>query len=226
MKKRLLFIPLLLFCIGIQADDTESVKKQINSIKKDSQYIYADVTAGSVEDAKELAEEALYTNINEWSANQKKLGKNVASDAPKEKWTTLVIPRGNMFRSFMYVQKLDLLKEGSAESQSELPKQEVASAAPSASTFPDVVMDIASCTEYADLAAKITNLKEAGKISKYGRYASLDNPQDYYLAIYNREGKIVAVLSAGTDRVNVQTKQADSEKNYKGCGAIGFKMTN
>ena len=57
MKKRLLFIPLLLFCIGIQADDTESVKKQINSIKKDSQYIYADVTAGSVEDAKELAEE-------------------------------------------------------------------------------------------------------------------------------------------------------------------------
>lgn len=226
MKKRLLFIPLLLFCIGIQADDTESVKKQINSIKKDSQYIYADVTAGSVEDAKELAEEALYTNINEWSANQKKLGKNVASDAHKEKWTTIVIPRGNMFRSFMYVQKLDLLKEGSAESQSELPKQEVASATPSASTFPDVVMDIASCTEYADLAAKITNLKEAGKISKYGRYASLDNPQDYYLAIYNREGKIVAVLSAGTDRVNVQTKQADSEKNYKRCGAIGFKMTN
>lgn len=226
MKKRLLFIPLLLFCIGIQADDTESVKKQINNIKKDSQYIYADITAGSVEEAKELAEEALYTNINEWSANQKKLGKNVASDAHKEKWTTIVIPRGNMFRSFMYVQKLDLLKEGSAESQSELLKQEVASVTPSASTFPDVVMDIASCTEYADMAAKITNLKEAGKISKYGRYASLDNPQDYYLAIYNREGKIVAVLSAGTDRVNVWTKQADSEKNYKGCGAIGFKITN
>ena len=55
MKKRLLFIPLLLFCIGIQADDTESVKKQINSIKKDSQYIYADVTAGSVEDAKRIS---------------------------------------------------------------------------------------------------------------------------------------------------------------------------
>lgn len=225
MKRRLLFIPLLLFCIGIQADDVESLKQQINSIKKYSQFIYADVTAASAEDAKELAEETLYANINEWVANQKKMGKNVEADAHKEKWATIEMPRGNMFRSFMYVQKFELLNEGGTESLTELPERTV-SATPSVTTFPAVVMEVASCTEYADLAAKITDLKKTGKISEYGRYASLDNPKDYYLAIYDREGKIVAVLSVGDNRVNVRTKQPDSEKNYKGCGAIGFKTIN
>jgi len=52
----------------------------------------------------------------------------------------------------------------------------------------------------------------------------LQNPKDYYLAIYNKEGEVVAVLTPGTERINVQTRQTDSEKNYKGCGAIGFKI--
>ena len=67
-------------------------------------------------------------------------------------------------------------------------------------------------------------MKQQGRIAHYGRYSSLQNPKDYYLAIYNKEGEVVAVLTPGTERINVQTRQTDSEKNYKGCGAIGFKI--
>lgn len=228
MRKSILIALLLPCCMASMADDVESVKKQINGVKKDSQYIYADVTASTTKDAKDLAEEALYANINEWAANQKKLGKSVNTVKPhEEKWFSFAIPRGNMFRSFIYVKKSDLLPEGNTETVSVASTASKVPASPSVVTpIPAVVKDVAACMEYDELAAKITRLKEEGKISKYGRYASLDNPQDYYLAVYNREGKIVAVLSSGASRINVRTGQADSEKNYKGCGAIGFKINN
>ncbi len=228
MRKSILIALLLPCCMASMADDVESVKKQINGVKKDSQYIYADVTASTTKDAKDLAEEALYANINEWAANQKKLGKSVNTVKPhEEKWVSFAIPRGNMFRSFIYVKKSDLLPEGNTETVSVASTASKVPASPSVVTpIPAVVKDVAACMEYDELAAKITRLKEEGKISKYGRYASLDNPQDYYLAVYNREGKIVAVLSSGASRINVRTGQADSEKNYKGCGAIGFKINN
>lgn len=222
MKKCFLFISLLCFSMGMMADDTENAKKQINSIKKDSRYIYADITAATAEDAENLAEEALYDYINEWVANQNKTGKQVdATSLHKSHWEIIALPRGNMFRAFMYVMKSNVTPDGKNESD------HIASTSNSSTTdIPELVMEIASCTEYADLATKITTLKETGEISNYGRYASLDRPQDYYLAIYNREGKIVAVLSSGNHRINIQTKQPDSEKNYKGCGAIGFKLKN
>ena len=88
----------------------------------------------------------------------------------------------------------------------------------------DVAWEVAACSDYSALAAKITDLKTEGIIEKYGRYASLDSPQEYYLAIYNTAGKIVAILSPGQNRININTKNPDSEKNYSGCGAIGFKV--
>ena len=228
MKKILAVALSLSFCMGMMAEDVESIKKQINSIKKDNEYIYADITASTAEEAEDIAEEALYDKINEWAAHQKVLGKKiVVTDSSEDHWKSVAMPRGNMFRSFIYVKKADLLSGVEPSALSAAPeKDEKEDVSSSEVQVPAVVMDVALCTEYDDLAAKITRLKAEGKISKYGRYASLDNPQDYYLAVYNREGKIVAVLSAGSSRINVWTKQADSEKNYKGCGAIGFKINN
>lgn len=232
MKKCILFISLILFFIGgVMADDIENAKKQINTIKKDNRYIYADVTADTKEEARSLAEESLYDSINEWVAKQKDAGRNVdAASLRKGSWVAIDMPRGNMFRSFLYVMKSDVSSVGNDKrgtSVSPVENNAVVSSSLSAETvIPELVMDIASCTEYADLAAKITRLKAEGKICEYGRYASLDNPQNYYLAVYNREGKIVAILSSGSNRINVLTKQSDSEKNYKGCGAIGFKLNN
>ena len=90
--------------------------------------------------------------------------------------------------------------------------------------YPEVVNELAAYTDYYNMADKIKEFKEAGKISYYARYASLEKPEIYYLAIYNTSGKVVAILSPGENRTNVITGQPDKVTNYSGCGAIGFNL--
>ena len=95
-----------------QNDNTDEIKKQINKIKKNNQYIYAESTAPTETDARNYAEEKLYEEVNAWVETQRKLKKssNLVVNNKKELWTILEMPRGsNMFRSFIYVKKNDIL---------------------------------------------------------------------------------------------------------------------
>lgn len=228
MKRIVLSIVAVLLVAGAaMADDRKDVKAQINSIKKNNQYIYAEATAASAEEAKEFAEEMLYNNINEWVAKQKCMrnSANIVINNKKEVWSSVDLPRGNMFRSFVYVKKSDII---ASDNVTVVKNTSLTEATPATSSvekiISDVAWEVAACSDYSALAAKITDLKTEGRIEKYGRYASLDSPQEYYLAIYNTAGKIVAILSPGQNRININTKNPDSEKNYSGCGAIGFKV--
>lgn len=220
-------LTVLISCLpvaAIFADQTDEVKKQINKIKKNTQYIYAESTAPTEADAQNYAEEKLYDEINKWVATQKKMknSPNLVVNNKKSLWTTLSMPRGtNMFRSFIYVKKSDIIPTDNATIISNENLTVEKTLAP---VLPEAVNAIAACTEYADMAAKIKELKAEGKIKSYARYASLNKPEDYYLAIYNRDGKVVAVLTPGTERRNVKTNKPDSVKNYGGCGAIGFNL--
>lgn len=230
MRGILFFMAFSLSCLVgvVHADNNEDIKKQINQIKKNNQYIYAEVTAETETEAKDLAEEILYSEINEWVAQQKKLSKspNIVVNNKKELWTSVSLPRGNMFRSFLYVKKSDIIPADNATVIANTPtvetKQEKAEK--TEMTIPKLVVEIADCTDYAVLAQKITNLKQTGAISDYGRYASLEDKDSYYMAVYNVNGKVVAVLTPGPERYNVKTGKSDSLGNYKGCGAIGFKV--
>lgn len=204
---------------------TDKVKGQINKIKKSTQYIYAESTASTEADARHYAEEKLYEEINAWVATQKKMNKsvNLLISNKKELWTTLSMPRGNnMFRSFIYIKKSDIAPTENtviiANSNSPAVEETLRI------TLPEAVNTIAACVEYSVMAEKMKELKTQGKIKSYDRYASLSNPDNFYLVIYNREGKIVAVLTPGTERRNVKTNKVDGVKNYSGCGAIGFEI--
>ena len=94
-----------------------------------------------------------------------------------------------------------------------------------ASVSDEVVRRVLQLSSFTQLKDCLTTLKREGKISGDDKYASLANPADYYLIIYNREGVIEAVLTPGENsRVNLKTNKADSISNYKGRGAIGFKL--
>lgn len=232
MRGILLFMAFpFIFGGNAKADDKEDVKKEINQVKKSTQYIYAEVTAATELEAKDLAEEILYSEINEWVAKQKKLSKspNIVVNNKKELWTSVSLPRGNMFRSFMYVKKSDILPAENSEIIENTivsPKAVVTKniSQKETVTIPQLVKEIATCTEYTELAMKITNLKTSGQVLDYGKYASLDCKEDYYMAVYNTNGKVVAILTKGSDRYNVKTGILDNLDNYKGCGAIGFKI--
>lgn len=225
LKLLLVFVLIGLASATPLSAQVDEVKGQINKIKKSTQYIYAESTASTEADARHYAEEKLYERINAWVATQKKMNKslNLVVSNRKELWTTLSMPRGNnMFRSFIYIKKSDITPTENAVVIANNNRPAVDETLQSA--LPEVVKTIAACGQYSVMAEKMKELKAQGKIKNYDRYASLDNPDNYYLVIYNREGKVVAVLTPGAERRNVKTNQVDGVKNYSGCGAIGFEI--
>lgn len=214
------------------AQGADEAKKHINEIKKSSAYIYAEATAQTETEAKDLAEEILYQEINEWAAKQKKLknSANIVINNKRDVWTSMMLPRGNMFRSFIFVKKTDIQPADNVD----VIVNNTAAAASTAGAevkpatveivLPEAIKTIAACTEYADMAAKVKQLKTEGKLKGFARYASIENPEACFLAIYNMAGKVVALLTPGKERINVATKQPDSVANYSGCGAIGIEV--
>lgn len=222
---------MLIPSITLSAQSVDEKKKEINKIKKSSQYIYAEATAASEQEAKDLAEEILYQEINEWAATQKKLRQSndfIVSDR-KELWSTVSLPRGNMYRSFIYVKKSNIQSADNTEIVNNDYQDNMKSTvepvkSQTASAYPEPVTKIARCQQYAEMASLIKEMEAQGKIGHYARYASLSKPENYYLAIYDKNGNVKAVLSPGNDRTNVMTGQADAVTNYAGCGAIGFTL--
>lgn len=240
------FVAALMISAVAFAQNSEEAKKTINSIKKNSQYIYAEATAATQQDAKDLAEEILYEEINSYVASKKKMRINpkIVINNRKELVSSLALPRGNMFRSFIYVKKSNIQSADNTEVMTNAnpmtPEQDEAATKAAKGKkqeekaenlestaeviYPAVVMDIAACTEYSDMANKIKQYQQEGKIGSYARYAQLSKPEINYLAIYNKAGKVVAVLTPGDSRINVKTQKADKISNYSGCGAIGFTV--
>ena len=203
---------------------TDDIKKQINKIKKSSQYIYAEATAPTEKDARTYAEERLFDEVNKWVATQKKMNgsANLVVNNRKELWTPLSIPRGtNMFRYFVYVRKKDIIATDNAvviENKNRATVEEKLKL-----VLPESISLLAGITDYYAIADKVKQMEAEGKIKGYNRYASLDDPDKYYLIIYNKEAKVVAILTPGPDRLNVKTNQPDGVSNYRGCGAIGVE---
>ena len=229
MKIQSIIAIALLLTQGMAAQNTADIKKEINMVKRSNSYIYAEATAPTVEEAKAVAEEILYAEVNEWAATKRKFQTkgNFVVNNKSDLWTSYNLPRGNMFRSFIYVKKSDIISVDDSDVIGGLSKG-VVKLNPSKATpsFPDAVLQVYHCTKYSELVETMTRLKNSGMITHYARYASLTKPEMYYLAIYDRRGTILSVLTNGTPRLNVETGKEDGVLNYKGCGAIGFLLSD
>lgn len=228
MRLLMLLISCMACLVNATAQNTVEIKKKINDIKKSDSYIYAEATASSKEEAKEIAEEILYEEINEWAAQKRKYQQktNVVINKKNSYWSSYDLPRGNMFRSFLFVKKSDIIALDDSEVVGGLSKDIVELKSSVTPVFPDVVLQISKCKNYDELYARLTKLKSEGKVKYFARYASLPNPDDFYLAIYDRSGAVVAVLTNDEQRLNIQTGEPDSVGNYKGLGALGFSLSD
>ena len=253
--KVLLLLALLMSSFTANAQTDEQIKKQIADVKRSSSFIYGEATASTTEEARAMAEEILYDEIAKWLDKEKKLrgNDNVVVSNRKDIQTSLSLPRGNMFRSFIYVKKNDIIpvdnvevltvvKEGYSDKAVERQEtaadgatayideseenMEVEIAEEDTQAYPEVVNMIASYSDYYNMRGKIDELKNAGKIRRYDGYSKLENPSIYYLVIYNKAGKVVALLSPGEDRINVKTGKEDKITNYRDCAAIGFILND
>lgn len=111
MEKRIIILLLSWIVLAGATWAQQSDTKKINSIKRNSQYLYAEATMNTEEEAYQVAEELLTTYINEYIESKKKLNKaesvivkDIASKCEKIQMT-----RGEMSRVFLYVKKSDII---------------------------------------------------------------------------------------------------------------------
>lgn len=207
-------------------------KAEIARIKKSDDYIYAEATRETLEDAKDLATEMLYNEINEWVASEHKLkieGRVMIQNS-RSAWQEISLPRGNMFRAFLYVKKSDVFTDGNAvEDVTQLenvPSENKEAAVDFASQQPDVIKQLMKVKVFSELRPLVTSFKAQGKIREYNLFTKLNDASEYYLVINNRQQEVVALLTPGKDvRINLLTGQEDKTSNYDWHGAtIAIKV--
>jgi len=224
MMKRT-FIIILTTLVGIAAfsQSVEEQKKKIASIKKNSSYIYAEVTTTSQQQAIDLATDMLHNNVNEWAAKKKKFaGSNkIVTRNMNYAVDQITMPRANMFRAFMYVKKSDIIPAENVEVR-QTPAEVVAKAPkPKAATVsPEKTLTIQSSEVPKDIRYHLTDEEYAKLRGLKGK-----NQAEYIMVIFNKEGNIEALLSEGENRTNLSTGKTDQLTNYKGRGAIGVKVS-
>lgn len=208
-------------------------KKEINAIKKNSDYIYAEATMADQQAAIDLAKEILYQNVNEWVAKQKKFAgaSNVITVNTNYSVEDMTLPRGNWFRAFMYVKKTDIIPAGNVAVMKVVQKEpEAVEAAPvepaAKQESPEDIIkkQLLECENTGQMSTLLKNLKAEGKIADFQKLNTITSPEEYVIAIFSKEGVIRAILSEGAERTNVKTGQPDQISNYKGNGAIGIKI--
>lgn len=304
IKTFALALPLFFTSLSAVGQEVTDVKAQINQIKKNTlDYIYAEITATTESDAKMLAEDLLYEEINKWAATQQNLqaSQKFLVNNKTSCITTLSTTRGNMFRCFMYIRKSDIQNANNADLventniksdrnvqtsttvqtataaqpdstsqtsvtvlpnsisqtttstsqttttsvpvQSEVEAQTVVeepmvkeekvvtqsrtqdvTETGSHSLYPQVVKTLATLRTYNDMIVKAQAYKTLGDIVELVTNKFPESIEQYYLVIYDQQGRVQALLTPGMQRVNVCTGNDDSEKNYHGCKAFAFKV--
>ena len=254
--------------------------ERINTIKKSSDYLYADVTMPTLEDAASQAYEQLQREVYGWMDPEKLLAVEINSMAD-----TIITQRANMFRVFAYANKSELqsavesdscvcpqTEEATVQEDVQFPtcpahSCDSANLSVGVDTIPkqslpyhhltqyfgstphrpvvagdtirqllmhnflgrkgEVIEQLKKARTFFELRQIMEPLKAKGDILDYGKYATAKKPEDCFLIVYDPAGNIRALLGKGKEgtRSNMITGKADGIANYRGCGAIWFKLS-
>ncbi len=227
IRRTIVLCCMMVFALASFSQSVEEQKRKINAIKKSNSYIYAEATLASEQEALDLAQELLYQRVNEYIANKKKfkdaketviINQNYASEQIK-------LPRGNMYRAFMFVKKSDIIPtENAVVGRVETKEDEPSTVEFIQDNTEDVLTTIRNLRTLEEMRSELSRLKQEDKIASYAKYSELASPENFILIIYNKQGLVKAVLSEGKQRTNLNTNQPDSISNYKGTGAVGVKL--
>ncbi len=236
-----LFCCVSCFCLAVamQAQQPTDPAKSIGSIKRDSHYLYAEATMKSMDEAYSGAKAILEAMVSDWLHEQYP-NENIDLCLVKAKDRCLLIQtrRGDYYRAFVYVKKSEIIPIADRSEISVFqvtPKEEAFTNVPSLSTAiasPTAVITLTaeerrmnSIQKFEEIEPYVKGLQQSGKVTDYGKYASLPDKGNCHLFIYDREGNVLAVLrKEGDVLTNLGTLKEDIIKNYKNCGAIWFRL--
>ena len=245
---RLLLILLISICYVplCLAQTAADVAKNINKIKRDTMFIYAEATMKDLNEAYNGARAILEMKVGDWVRLQHPAeGIELCIVKAKEHFVQLETRRGDFYRAFVYVRKSDILP---VADKSEVTVFEVApvtkpnqmEAKPAiivTEEKPQVeekqqVLELTSeekqmklIRSFYDVEPYIKGLKSQGKLNAYGKYATMPEEEDCHIFVYDKQGNISALLrKSAAKQYNLNTLKEDTIKNYKNCGAIWFQL--
>lgn len=235
----ILFVP-----IALQAMDERL--EYINTIKKSQDYLSAEATMKTPEDAAQLAYKLLQYEIDSWTTKNEALAEK-AIEAERVA-DTIMVRRANMYRVVAYVKKSELMSDDKPLVQEPKPlkpelKQELKQKPAKKDSLVSnelkeqlrerffgpkngVLRKINNARNFFELNHILPPLKADGSIVDYGKLATAQNLEKCYLIVYDPAGNIKALLGKGEDkRPNLKTGKEDRLGNYRGCGAIWFILS-
>lgn len=243
MNRLITIITVLLVSLSMTAMDERL--ERINSIKKNPQYLYGEITMQTQEEATSMAYELLQKEVFAWAKRDSiKLAVTSATEINKLS-DSIMMRRANMYRVFVYVDKHALTTD--TKNNIAIQKKDTIVASKDSIMLhrdslvtddtmkmikqhffgnrkkSDALMRLKEAKNFFELKEIMQPLKEKGEILDYGKYATAKQPELCYLIVYDPAGNIKALLGKGKDkRKNLKTGQDDSISNYRGCGAIWF----
>lgn len=247
MKKTLTLLLLIVAGhISAKAQTAAEVAKNINKIKRDTMYIYAEATMKDLNEAYNGARAILEMKVGDWVRDQHPdEGIEVCIVKAKEHFVQLETRRGDFYRAFVYVRKTDIMP---VADKSEVTVFEVAPAVKpnNAETTPAIIVSEDAPVEvdespvleltseekqmrqirsFYEVEPYIKGLKSKGMLKEYGKYATMPEDEDCHLFVYDKQGNISALIrKSGSTQYNLNTLKEDNVKNYKNCGAIWFQL--
>jgi len=247
MKRLLLGILFITCCLSFSIAQTASeVAKNINKVKRDTMYIYAEATMKDINEAYDGARALLEMKVGDWvRAQHPSEGIEVCIVKAKEHFIQLETRRGDLYRAFVYVRKNDILPvadksevtvfEVAPVTQPNQPKvtpaiiiteevpKEVEKARALELTSEEKQMK--KIRSFYDIEPYIKGLKGKAVLKAYGKYATMPESEDCHLFVYDKQGNISALLrKVGDTQYNLNSLKEDNIKNYKNCGAIWFQL--
>lgn len=200
--------------------------KKINSIKRSTQYLYAEATMPTAGEAFEVANDLLLIQIKEYAGGKKAFeDKDILIRNINSARDSVQLRRGDMVKVFLYVKKSDIqtadnvtllagdstgkpqepLAPGNVEKVS-LPAQEekVPEAAPAQEGLKlavawqqNVVDQLLGAESFSAAKALLSRMKAEYKIKKTGPLASCKNPAESFMLV-GQNGKVATVLGPGS----------------------------
>ena len=247
MKRLLIGIILIISGLSVcMAQTAAEVAKTINMVKRDTMYIYAEATMKDLSEAYNGARAILEMKVGDWVREQHPSAKiELCIVKAKDHLLQLETRRGDFYRAFVYVRKTDILpiadrSEVTVFDVSPVVRENEPQASQAIIVTEDPPIEVKKGPEleltseekqmkqvrsFYEVEPYIKGLKSKGKLSAYGKYATMPENEDCHLFVYDKQGNISALLrKRGDNQYNLNTLKEDNVKNYKNCGAIWFQL--
>ena len=243
MRTVLLLLLLMAGFISVSAQRVTEVAKSINTIKRDTMYIYAEATCNSLDTANINARILLEMKVGDWVRKQHpNEGIEVCIVKAKEHFLQLETRRGDLYRAFVYVRKNDILPvsdkrevavfevQQDSTRTSKIPEDIISEDAPIENIAPAIILStdeklMAAIKNLSELNTYVGGMRDSHRLNGYGKYGTMPKDKECHIFVCDKQGIVVARLRHQSDGtcINLSTLQPDTVENYH-HGAIWFQI--